>query len=385
MIGVAYRIVLLNRIVLLAVLAVVGSLSTELNAQQQIIPPALKLSFDLINQDSVASTVKFLSSDEMAGRDTPSRELEAASAYVAKRFRDARLKGLGDEGSFFQSTEIATVTIPSEGVVVHQNGNPVKHFGMLSADSKPFSFQGKIENIGDGSDRDKKYNGPVCLTAKSFDSRRAQSNFVSKLARIRRNGATAILVQVEPEHELVKKAVAALRPTIVRARGGSAGHVVLIAKTETDGVFHLELPPQSGGSATVSNVIGMIPGSDPVLSKEAVIFSAHLDHIGHQGNIGDTICNGADDNASGVTGVLTLAEAFAVLAAPPKRTVIFMTFWGEEKGLLGSRYYCKHPKWPLEKTIAMVNLEMIGRPEPGANEKCWGTGWDKSDLSLIHI
>ena len=63
--------------------------------------------------------------------------------------------------------------------------------------------------------------------------------------------------------------------------------------------------------------------------------------------------------------------------------MIFMTFWGEEKGLLGSRYYVSNPIWPLEKTVANVNIEMIGRPEAGASGKCWSTGWDESDMSEL--
>jgi Zn-dependent M28 family amino/carboxypeptidase len=143
------------------------------------------------------------------------------------------------------------------------------------------------------------------------------------------------------------------------------------------------LPQQSTSSATVYNVMGMLPGSDPELSQEAIIISAHLDHIGQSGSVGDTINNGADDNATGVTAVLSLADAYAAMPEAPKRTVIFITFWGEEKGLLGSRHYCANPVWPLEKTVANINIEMIGRPEPGANGKCWGTGWDKSDLGEL--
>jgi Zn-dependent M28 family amino/carboxypeptidase len=130
-------------------------------------------------------------------------------------------------------------------------------------------------------------------------------------------------------------------------------------------------------------VIGVLPGSDPELAKESIVFTAHLDHIGLKGSVGDTICNGADDDATGVTAVLTLADAFAALKTPPKRSVIFMTFWGEEKGLLGSRYYCENPVWPLDKTVANINIEMIGRPEAGANEKCWVTGWHNSDLGKL--
>jgi hypothetical protein len=319
----------------------------------------------------------------MLGRDTPSPELTIASAYVAARFRGAGLKGLGEDGSYFQNNEIATVVIPQAGMVIEQDGTAVANFGMLSADAEPYSYSGEITLVTKDSPSDAKYTGPVCIIADEFKGRRDQSNFTRSLARLRQNGATAILVQVDPEHRLVSQASATSRPRMARTRGGASGHVALIGKTEVEGKFDLKLPKQTSGKSTVRNVIGMIPGSDPELAKEAIIISAHLDHIGQQGSIGDTIRNGADDNATGVTGVLSLADAYSAMPTAPKRTVIFMTFWGEEKGLLGSRYYCANPIWPLEETVANINIEMIGRPEPGASGKCWSTGWEESDLSEL--
>jgi Zn-dependent M28 family amino/carboxypeptidase len=114
-----------------------------------------------------------------------------------------------------------------------------------------------------------------------------------------------------------------------------------------------------------------------------VIVSAHLDHIGRASVGPDRINNGADDNASGVTGVLLMADAFAQLKQRPRRSILFMTFWGEEKGLLGSKYFVQHPLWPLDRIVANINLEMIGRPETGAESKAWMTGWEHSNLGLL--
>ena len=116
------------------------------------------------------------------------------------------------------------------------------------------------------------------------------------------------------------------------------------------------------------NVIGFIEGSDPVLKDEYVVIGGHYDHIGHgeygaldKDNIGQ-IHNGADDNASGTAGVLELAEAY--MQNPPKRSVVFIAFDAEETGLNGAKYYVRHdPLVPIEKTVAMVNLDMIGRNE----------------------
>lgn len=107
------------------------------------------------------------------------------------------------------------------------------------------------------------------------------------------------------------------------------------------------------------NVCAILEGTDEKLKNEAVILTAHYDHVG-KGASGN-IYNGADDDASGTTAILALAEAFSMNAIKPKRSLIFMTVAGEEKGLLGSDYYSQHPKFPLQKTIANLNIDMIGR------------------------
>ncbi len=108
-----------------------------------------------------------------------------------------------------------------------------------------------------------------------------------------------------------------------------------------------------------ANIVGFIEGSDPVLKDEVVIVGAHLDHLGKRG---DYVFNGADDNGSGSVGVLNIARAFALNPDKPKRTVVFCLWTGEEEGLLGSRYYVQNPEFPLAKTMAYFNLDMISRP-----------------------
>ena len=112
-----------------------------------------------------------------------------------------------------------------------------------------------------------------------------------------------------------------------------------------------------------SNVIGWIEGSDSELKNEFVVIGAHYDHVGvrsRPNSLNDSIMNGADDNASGTAAVMAVAKAFAS-SKKPARSVIFMLFTAEERGLIGSRYYTKNPLFPLEKTVAMINLDMVGR------------------------
>ena len=116
------------------------------------------------------------------------------------------------------------------------------------------------------------------------------------------------------------------------------------------------------------NVIGILEGSDPVLKKEYVVIGAHYDHLGRGGEGSGSLAPrsgdihyGADDNASGTAGVLELARVFSAQNPRLKRSVIFMAFGGEEEGLLGSNYYVNHPLIPLASTVAMINMDMIGR------------------------
>jgi aminopeptidase YwaD len=114
------------------------------------------------------------------------------------------------------------------------------------------------------------------------------------------------------------------------------------------------------------NVIGILEGSDPQLKNEAIVIGAHYDHLGlgGEGSLAPRegqIHHGADDNASGVAGVLELARIFSSQQPRPRRTIVFIAFSGEEEGLLGSNYYVNHPVVPLANTVAMINMDMIGR------------------------
>ena len=114
------------------------------------------------------------------------------------------------------------------------------------------------------------------------------------------------------------------------------------------------------GAVEAPNVVGILPGSDPLLKDEYVVFSAHLDHLGIGRAVnGDSLYNGAMDNASGVASVLEVARLFRDSGVRPKRSIIFLTVTGEEKGELGSRYFAAHPTVPFEKIVADINLDMF--------------------------
>lgn len=134
------------------------------------------------------------------------------------------------------------------------------------------------------------------------------------------------------------------------------------------------------GPVKVRNVIGVLRGSDPVLRDSYILVTAHYDHLGIQGG---KIFNGANDNGSGTVSVIELAKAFAAMKVKPKRSIVFMTFFGEEKGLVGSRYYGKNPIFPLSKTVAGINLEQVGRTDDSEGVQIAAaniTGFDFSEV-----
>ena len=176
---------------------------------------------------------------------------------------------------------------------------------------------------------------------------------------------------------------------------GTSGYVQEIA------VVRLTLP--NGGSRVVTaeaadtfpdsakeflsdrNLIGIVYGSDPTVADEVIVVGAHFDHVGVGRPVdGDSIYNGADDDASGVVAVLEAARDLAS-GRPPRRTVVFVLFTGEKVGGLGSRWYLDHPAVPLDQTVAQLQIEMIGRPDSlaGSPGMLWATGYDRSTVGAI--
>ncbi|WP_188503207.1 M28 family metallopeptidase [Pontibacter amylolyticus] len=130
------------------------------------------------------------------------------------------------------------------------------------------------------------------------------------------------------------------------------------------------------------NVIAKLEGSDPELKNEYVVYTAHWDHLGKDDKLqGDQIYNGAMDNASGTAGLIELAKAFTQLPEKPKRSILFLAVTAEEKGLLGSKYYASNPLYPLTKTLANINMDVLNPYHP--TEDVIVIGYGNSDLEDI--
>jgi hypothetical protein len=133
------------------------------------------------------------------------------------------------------------------------------------------------------------------------------------------------------------------------------------------------------------NVVGIIRGTDPVLSSQVILVDAHYDHLGIGKPVnGDSIYNGADDDASGTTAVIEIARAIAAGPAP-RRTILFVATTGEEVGLLGTRWFIEHPTYSFKSIVANLEIEMIGRPDSlaGGPGRAWLTGYARSTMGAM--
>ncbi len=137
------------------------------------------------------------------------------------------------------------------------------------------------------------------------------------------------------------------------------------AKADLEGSVRIEVTVDK--EALAENVVAVLRGSDPALTGEAIVYSAHMDHVGMR--MDGEVFNGADDNASGSAGMLEIAQAFATAKEKPRRSVIFLSVSGEELGLWGSEFYSDNPTWPVASIVANINTDMIGRSGPESGEK----------------
>jgi hypothetical protein len=351
-----------------------------------------------ITPGDVARRVGILADDSMLGRDTPSRGLELTAQYVADEFRRFGLKPGGGNGSWFQRYPISRrrLDLARSRVVLEAGATSVT--ARLDASARHVSGDIPREAVSGSAVL---VGGPVSPDAVSqmdlrdkivlyvHDYSRTIPGNATQVARaLRVSGARAIvaisnldsaafaarLPRSAPERygmdlrlgsppsvEVTETAIASVlrasKVELAEVRGAASA-----VSRELPGVTAtVDLRETVTESLSAPNTVGILEGSDPELRKEYLVFSAHMDHVGITPGTRDSINNGADDNASGTAGVIELAEAFSRPGARPKRSMIFLTVSGEEKGLWGSRWFSEHPTVPLEQLVADINLDMLGR------------------------
>lgn len=327
---------------------------------------------EAIGEPAVRETLGWLASDERAGRDTPSAGLEAAADWIAERFQRAGLSKVGAD--WFHRYEL-------DGVRIDPAGSKIALRLVVGASSvdAPLELGADFRLLRAGaveSETDQQVN-----VVRGEDPRAERMQMMRAARR-------ATLLEVDANDALWEFAGSArtvldaprqqTRPVFLVRRGSlpkpeQQGEVTWQATWSTPPVQQVKVP--------LRNVMGVIRGSE--LPDEYVAVTAHYDHVGIGSAVdGDAIYNGADDDATGTTAVILLAEALAKLPAP-RRSILFVCFSAEEKGLRGSRAFCDTPPVPLENIVANVNIEMIGRPEEGRREKAWVTGSEYSDFAAI--
>jgi hypothetical protein len=354
-----------------------------------------------ITADRVFGHLYVLASDGMRGRDTPSPGLEASAAYLVSRHRAYGLEPAGEDGTFYQRYPFRLVGLDVDEARVALVGPggriPVAlgEEGFLRGGSEE-PLDGPVvfaDDLADVTPEPGALEGKVLMARlPGAWGQELWSNSLRQASFADEAGARAVVHVLDadfPTAAVQQLAEGLAQPqwrlgddrpfpqVFVRAGAVEAA----LAGAEPDwNDFSARVDPGEGSrrgpadleltgrmplevleSATPPNVVAKLPGSDPRLRDEYIVLSAHFDHVGvGEPMNGDSIYNGADDNASGTTTLLEVARALASLPEAPRRTVVFAHVSGEEKGLLGSRWFVDNPTVPIENVVANINADMVG-------------------------
>lgn len=370
---------------------------------------AVRRAVETITEADVRRRIGILADDSMRGRLTPSPQLNQVAEYIAGEFRRLGLRPGGDNGTFLQHYSIRRSQIDTTSFAMAMGHGAHGHW-ILGRDAAyragpmpAASGTGPaVLVVGMPADTARPF-GDVSLTGAIVlhivSSQVRAGAIVPLLEKAAAAGARGWIVVTDrtpqlfaqllrgtlaPQLELVGGAAGGGLPIpLIEVRDSSARAVFQAAGEDLAALRASTMPAVRGLAGVTSainlrstvlreetapNVIGILEGSDPLLRNEYVFFTAHMDHIGTVADGyqcraagADSTCNGADDDASGTAGVVELAEAFATMHPRPRRSLVFMTVSGEERGLWGSEYYSEHPALPLANTVADLNIDMIGR------------------------
>ncbi len=369
----------------------------------------IRVAAALITPAKVLERISVIADDSMRGRNTPSPGLEMTAHYLADQYRAWGFQPLGDSGTFIQRYRLTRVrpAVSDSWLRIDDGSGPRQlRFDRWATVTGPMTgapVTGPVKLIsGAVTAADiatETFTGDIVVFVP--DAARATDNREVTRAIVQQAPAALIVFQDGDPVAFQARVAAAQRegnPRAVVEGAPTTGVLTVIAhdsllagmqnlpdfatwRTRTTPMI-IDAPPEvtlsvmarseNASTATAPNVVAMMPGSDSVLKHEYVILSAHMDHLGTAGDgVGgctakgaDSICNGADDDGSGTTGVLSLAEAVARLRGRTRRSIILLNVSGEEKGLLGSAWFTAHPPVPLDHVVADINMDMIGRNSP---------------------
>jgi hypothetical protein len=384
--------------------------STTLDAAKQITAARLK------------EHLTYVADDAREGRDTPSRGLDDTAQYIADDLKKLGLKPMGDDGTYFQHIALKRDKIDATRTTFALGDQAFKFGDDFLVDATPGAAEGQLVFVGNGWMVKSKnidafkgidVKGKIVVVAgsgllpgmtRAEVSGKAGVDYDDAASYAERNGALALVVvprtrnmdrfwrfrrgssergfyQVERFAQQNTSSLPTIYPSqklldaLFAGESVSGADVMKQAQSgEASAAFALAPAKRvrlavaaTSEKATTQNVVAVLEGRDPVLKNEYVALGAHYDHIGvgAPDASGDRINNGADDDGSGTVSILTLAEAFAK-GARPKRSILFVWHCGEEKGLWGSQYFTNYPTVPLDRVVAQLNIDMIGRSKkPG--------------------
>ena len=372
-----------------------------------------------ITRDEAEKHMEYLSSDALEGRRTGSEGNNAAADYISAAALNMGVRPLPGRENLFQSLEYLKVTtIPGESTITitDSTGKPFHSSPLIAimAPGDSVSFSGEVVFAGYGyMNTEEKYNDfsglslkgrSVIIMTRNPDLKGnglpSPGDGIKEMDEVRKlslamlqqakavffvgdpalgNDITSDLIPMGSSYQLKplfrKQFSFNLNAYIITSEVADLmlGKASLTLKQLQDSIAQVKRPvsfiiPDLKAEVTInvakdtvtsSNIVGYIEGSDPVLKNECVIYTAHYDHVGK--NSSGNIFNGANDNASGSVGLLNVARAFTSLNRKPPRSIVFLWTTGEEEGLHGSTFYIDNPLFPLDKTVADINFDMIGR------------------------
>lgn len=346
--------------------------------------------------------VRYLADDALLGREVGSPGARCAGDYIAGVFRDLGLQGVGPDGSFFQSFQVQMGSILGEGSVLEVGSEALA----VSSDWIPFGFSSKGEvsamlvyggagvsmpGSEENPSADPDMEGRIVVVEAADPHGSAAGSMPGdphfKASTAARGGAAGVLILMG-EGDPLPDLLVEQRPSVRIPAAAIAGHAAEAIRqaAEAGATAHL-MTAVEPRMLEARNVVAMIPGASPEVGQEVVILGAHYDHLGLGGDGSlapdeRVVHNGADDNASGTAALMEAARLIMDSGRPPARSLLFIAFTGEEKGLWGSAHYAREPILPLERTVAMINMDMVGRLRDNTLT-VYGTGTAEEWPSLL--
>ena len=378
---------------------------------------------DAITEDQLRAHLSFIASDLLEGRATGSRGLDVAGAFLASHLGRLGLRPAGDNGTFFQEIALTRRRLDVAKTTLTIGKRTLTFGDDFVPGDAPGAAEGRVVYVGNGTVirsrgldpyKDLDVRGRIVVSHSGLPTGVSQDDLKGPRGRdwertqdaARDRGAAAVLFLPDfgalvrwsanrdvrrsrasltvdafdnntapalPSATLSPLAISllfsgqAMGPQEIFERAVRREPAPPFALSESAAVA-LTVAADDERSTT-RNIVAVLEGRDPRLKDEYVALGAHYDHLGVAGTPnaqGDTIFNGADDDGSGTVGILAVAEAMARHPVRPRRSLIFVWHTGEEQGLWGARYFTEHPTVPIDRIVAQLNVDMIGRGrEPG--------------------